>query len=90
MIEGISAHRSPDGRASARSPAALIAERLRDRIPLPDPDAPTGPPPSFEVSPLERLRETRRSVAPRPVDDGSRFAAYGDLAPERRRIDLTA
>ena len=62
MIEGLSLA-GPQAllMTQATTPASELASRLRDRVRLAGPETPTGPPPTFDTSPIERLRETRRA-----------------------------
>lgn len=60
-----------------------------DALLPPDPTAPTGPRPTFEATPLERLRETRLTDVPRMLPGTGQYSALGDMrgAPS---IDRTA
>ena len=64
--------------------------RAAPAMPLlpPDPDAPTGPPPSFDESPLERLRDNAvdPEVAKRDLSDGRRAEGAETAAPSEREI----
>ncbi len=59
--------------------ARLPEDRRRDTLYPPDPDPPTGPPPAFDSTPLDRARE----AAMRPPALPARSAA--DEAPEVER-----
>jgi hypothetical protein len=73
--------------------ARLPEERRRETLCPPDPDPPTGPPPAFDATPLDRAREkalaavsliAEREAQPSPAPPATVFAAG-----ETRRPDQT-
>jgi hypothetical protein len=79
--------------------ARLPEDRRRETLYPPDPDPPTGPPPAFESTPLDRAREAAMrpaalSARPEPddpereetapQDDDLRQKAEADIAEVRR------
>ncbi|MBN2906979.1 MAG: hypothetical protein JXJ18_09755 [Rhodobacteraceae bacterium] len=70
--DGATAPRSETGRRGQTPPRA--------EFPAPDPDRPTGPPPSFDTTPLEAVQERQRA------DAANLWRA--DPEPVIRRLDI--
>jgi hypothetical protein len=71
----------------------LPEERRRDPLYPPDPDPPTGPPPAFDATPLDRARETAFAavslIAEREAQASAAPPATASAAWEAGRPDLT-
>ncbi len=81
----------PAGASTPRiGPKGDVTHLLRDLIP-PDPNAPTGPPPAFDSSPLDRAREASRGHWANRPDRSEGAAAASERAAagleETRRLN---
>ncbi len=68
-------------RSFSQPPAAdLPTPARREPLVAPDPYAPVGPPPSFSVTPMERLFEEMRASLTRPARETARRDAEAGVA----------
>lgn len=74
---------TPLGVVAPEQPAetAAVPQDPRPDLSPPDPDAPTGPPPAFEASLLDRQREAGISTPPSEPDPVLPFIPTGSATP---------
>lgn len=81
---------APVDRVVAAPKSGLRPESVSPLVPPPDPDRPTGPPPAFDETPLQRLQarrfeapdaETRSRSPATEGETGAAATAQGGFAP---------